>query len=139
MPIYPPRLPRTTSLLRARVHRAYHPSPLVRIPYKDAQDRQSLKPQSAEQTRSARDDDAASSAPQTAFQEGGNEPGEARRRASEEADGGADPLGVSGANQELSKPQGDEGGKKHGAGKEIRKGGRSRGGDGGKKNKKGHM
>ncbi|KAG6000430.1 hypothetical protein E4U21_005472 [Claviceps maximensis] len=139
--IYLPRL-RITSLpprlYHAHcAHRAYRASPRLRIPYKDAQDRESLNPQSAEQTKSARDNDTAESAPKTAFQKGGNEPGKARGRASEEVDGGADPLGASGANQELSKPQGDEGGKKHGAGKEIQKGGRS--GGGGKKYKKGHM
>ncbi|KAG5983955.1 hypothetical protein E4U55_006565 [Claviceps digitariae] len=125
------RLASLTSFLHPRLHRAYHPSPVLRIPYKDAQDRESLRPQSAEQTKSARDDDAAGSAPRTAFDKGGNEPGEARRRA--EAEAGVDPLGVSGANQELSKPQGDEGGKGYGAGKEMQKGGRSGGGGGEKK------
>lgn len=106
--------------------RAYRASPPARQPYKDAQARDSLKPRSAEQLKSGRDDDAAAAAPKTAFRKGGNSPEEARDAASDE-EGGGDPLEVSGANQELSKPQGDEGGKNHGAGKEVRKGGRSGG------------
>lgn len=104
--------------------RAYRASPPTRHPYKDAQDRDSLKPRSAEQLKSGRDDDAAAAA-KTAFRKGRNSPEEARDAASTEE--GGDPLEVSGANQELSKPQGDEGGKNHGAGKEVRKGGRSGG------------
>ncbi|KAG6020540.1 hypothetical protein E4U41_002819, partial [Claviceps citrina] len=62
----------------------------------------------------------------------------ARRQAGQEASSGADddndPLGISGANQALSKPQGDEGSRGHGAGREMSKGGRS-GGGGANKNK----
>ncbi|KAG5921551.1 hypothetical protein E4U53_003784 [Claviceps sorghi] len=122
-------MPRLT--LPPRLLRAYHLGAPLRAPYKDAQDRKSLKPQSAEQVKSARDDDAADGAPRTAFRRGGNDPGEARRTAAEEA--GGDPLGVSGANQEMSKPQGDEGGSGHGAGREMQKGGRSGRGGGEKK------
>lgn len=87
--------------------------------------RASLKPRKS--GRDDDDDDAAAAAPKTAFRKGGNSPEEARDAASDE-EGGGDPLEVSGANQELSKPQGDEGGKNHGAGKEVRKGGRRSGG-----------
>ncbi|KAG5926547.1 hypothetical protein E4U42_003169 [Claviceps africana] len=120
-------LPRPRTLLRA-----FHSSRPLQTPYKDAQDRASLKPQSVEQIKSARDDDASDGAPKTAFHRGANDPAHERKQASDEA--GGDPLGASGANQALSKPQGDEGASQHGAGREVQKGGRSRRGAG-EKNK----
>ncbi|KAK2600122.1 hypothetical protein QQS21_005137 [Conoideocrella luteorostrata] len=110
--------------LRLTTTRSYYGSPSLRLPYKDSQDRNSLKPQSTEHVKSGRDDDAAA-ASNTAFGKGGNNPEEARNSASREE--GGDPLEMSGANHELSKPQGDEGGKNQGAGKEVGKGGSSGG------------
>jgi hypothetical protein len=111
--------------------RTYRSTPAFSYPYKDSQDRESLKPRSSEHTKSGRDDDAAA-APKAAFGRDTTSPEEERETASRE-DGG-DLLEVSGANQDLSKPQGDEtSDKKFGAGKEVRKGGRSGGGSAPKK------
>ncbi|KZZ94272.1 hypothetical protein AAL_05239 [Moelleriella libera RCEF 2490] len=110
--------------------RPYHTTPPTRRPYKDSQDRESLKPEANEYTRSGRDTDVTKDDPHAAFgQDGAKSP---------EAAKGDDPLQASPANQELSKPQDSkESGGEHtsGAGKEIRKGGRS---GGGAAPKKGH-
>lgn len=111
------------SFQRLCAARAYHTTPIARFPYKDSQDRESLKPQTAEHTKSGRDDDAAA-AGKAAFDRGITTPEGARDAAAEER--GSDPLEVSGANEGLSKPRGDERSKNdRGAGKEVRKGGRS--------------
>lgn len=103
--------------------RALHTSPAARLPYKDSQDRESLKPRTAEHTQSGRDEDVAAST-DAAFTPGKNDP-EAETKAAQQ---NGNPLSASGANQELSKPQGDEKTpNKSGAGKEVSKGGASGG------------
>jgi hypothetical protein len=105
--------------------RTYHSTVPVRQAYKDSQDRNSLKPSSNENTKFGRDEDAAAN-PDAAFNPNKTSPEEAERTASNNSTTGANPLDASGANQELSKPTGDEKTmKKTGAGKETRKGGKS--------------
>ena len=77
-------------------------------PYKDDQDRESLKPKPSEGTKSGTDDAAAES--DAAFDRHDTNPESERER-------GGKPLDASGANQKLSKPQGDEGKKEAEAGK----------------------
>ncbi|KAH7312393.1 hypothetical protein B0I35DRAFT_480850 [Stachybotrys elegans] len=109
--------------------RAYHSTVPVSQAYKDSQDRNSLRPSSAENTKSGRDDDAAAN-PDAAFNPKKTSPEEAERTANKNSATDTNPLEVSGANQEMSKPTGDEKTKKKsGAGKETRKGGKSGSGD----------
>ncbi|KAL0941835.1 uncharacterized protein CTRU02_204599 [Colletotrichum truncatum] len=91
----------------------------TRFAYKDDQDRNTLKPGSTEGTKSGRDQDVAEDS--EAFNPSTTRP------ETERESGGSD-LEVSGANQGMSKPQGDSPGAKGGAGKETRKGGKSGGG-----------
>ncbi|EHK23886.1 uncharacterized protein TRIVIDRAFT_26902, partial [Trichoderma virens Gv29-8] len=105
--------------------RLYHTSAALRLPYKDSQDRESLKPRSNNGTRSGRDDDVAAQK-DAAFNPSKTDPTpeselEAAGRGNE-----TNPLNASGANQEFSKPMG-EGKTAHdtGPGKETRKGGKS--------------
>ncbi|OAA43714.1 hypothetical protein NOR_04289 [Metarhizium rileyi] len=131
------RLAQLASLPRLIVCRAYHATPTSSFPYKDSQDRESLKPRSAENTKSGRDDDVAS-APKAAFGRDTTSPEGERATASRQE--GTDSLEVSGANQGLSKPRGDEKtGHDIGAGKEVRKGGRSGGGSAPKKGDAGKL
>ncbi|PON28633.1 hypothetical protein TGAM01_v202480 [Trichoderma gamsii] len=113
--------------------RLYHTSTTLRLPYKDSQDRESLKPSSNNGTRSARDDDVADNK-DAAFNPHKTDPEtelETAGRGNE-----TNPLSASGANQEFNKPMGD-GKEAHdtGPGKETRKGGRSGGGSAPKKGK----
>ncbi|KAL6897033.1 hypothetical protein GGI43DRAFT_105412 [Trichoderma evansii] len=115
------------------IPRLYHTSAALRLPYKDSQDRESLKPRSNNGTRSARDDDV-SDQKDAAFNPHKTDPEselEAAGRGNK-----VNPLSASGANQEFNKPMG-EGKKAHdtGPGKETRKGGRSGGGSAPKKGK----
>ncbi|PTB44046.1 uncharacterized protein TrAFT101_002604 [Trichoderma asperellum] len=117
----------------AGIPRLYHASAALRLPYKDSQDRESLKPRSNNGTRSARDDDV-SDQKDAAFNPRKTDPEselEAAGRGNE-----TNPLSASGANQEFNKPMG-EGKSAHdtGPGKETRKGGRSGGGSAPKKGK----
>ncbi|KAL7938480.1 hypothetical protein V8C35DRAFT_288187 [Trichoderma chlorosporum] len=117
------------------IPRLYHTSSVLRYPYKDSQDRQSLKPRSNNGTRSGRDDDVAAQK-DAAFDPSKTDPtpeseAEVAGRGNE-----TNPLNASGANQEFNKPMG-EGPEAHntGPGKETRKGGRSGGGSAPKKGK----
>ncbi|KJZ69489.1 hypothetical protein HIM_11118 [Hirsutella minnesotensis 3608] len=111
----------------ASLSRSFHGGRRALLPYKDSQDRDSLRPRSAENTKSGRDDDAsgrtdddASGRTDVAFDGGKTDPESAR------AQGDGKPLNASGANQELSKPRGDErSGRDAGAGVETNKGGAS--------------
>lgn len=85
--------------------RSYHIATSLRLPYKDDQDRESLKPRSTEGTKSGSDQGAAES--DAAFDGSKTSPEQAKDAAGKEA--GNDTLNTSGANQEMSKPQGDEG------------------------------
>lgn len=90
----------------------------ARLPYKDDQDRDTLKPRSTEGTKSGADQDVAEDS--AAFDP-------SKTRPETERGAGGPELESSGANQEQSKPQGSNPDGK-GAGKEVRKGGRSAGG-----------
>ncbi|CAM1501929.1 Fc.00g039130.m01.CDS01 [Cosmosporella sp. VM-42] len=114
-----------------RPARSYHTTSL-RLAYKDSQDRNSLRPGSTENTKTARDDDAAQH--DAAFNPDKTSPEAAAEETSQSSqiNKGAgdkqDPLEASAANQGLNKPMGDEETiKKTGAGKETQKGGKSEG------------
>jgi hypothetical protein len=97
------------------------------LAYKHSQDRESLKPDRGENTKSGQDGDAASQS-DAAFNPNETDPQKEKNTAGEGAE--SNPLEVSGANQGVSKPQGDEKtGQKRGAGKETQKGGASGSGD----------
>lgn len=110
-------LPTSASLNGARTYHASRASPL---PYKNDQDRESLRPQSTQTTGSGTDEAAAQS--DAAFDPSTTRPEEEKRAAGKEAgangskadsgsgEGGGNPLEMSGANQERSKPQGEDGG-----------------------------
>ncbi|KAI9151758.1 hypothetical protein HJFPF1_08968 [Paramyrothecium foliicola] len=103
--------------------RAYHATPAFQA-YKNSQDRNTLKPGSTEYTKSGRDDDG--SKLDAAFDPNNTSPEGEKNSAS--SDPASNPLEASGANQGLSKPQGDEKEvPKRGVGKETSKGGRSHG------------
>lgn len=110
----------TTMAVPRAAMRSYHAAPALRYAYKDTQDRESLKPTGTEGTRSGRDGDTAEMNPDAAFNPDKTSPEEARRT-------GGSELDVSGANQEVSKPQGDEKAPNK-SDKEVRKGGSSGGG-----------
>lgn len=84
--------------LAPRTRASFHTTPAARA-YKDDQDRESLKPRSHEGTKSSGDE--AASKDSTAFDRNQTDP-----RA--EKNQHPDDLEISGANQELSKPQGDD-------------------------------
>ncbi|KAM0331609.1 hypothetical protein ACHAQA_003288 [Verticillium albo-atrum] len=108
---------RQASLAAAAATRPYHATLAARLPYKDTQDRESLKPSGTEGTKSGRDSDTGDLA--AAF-----DPSVTSPEAAKEANSGNEGLDVSGASQDVSKPRGDE---KSGQEKpkEVRKGGAS--------------
>lgn len=115
------------------IARLYHTSTTLRFPYKDSQDRESLKPGTNDGTRSGRDDDV-SAQEDAAFNPRKTDPDAEREAAGRGNE--TNPLDASGANQEFSKPMGE--GKQAfdtGPGKETRKGGKSGGGSAPKKGK----
>ncbi|ROT36591.1 hypothetical protein SODALDRAFT_335693 [Sodiomyces alkalinus F11] len=121
----------TTTWLRNRsavTTRPFHRSSTAQFPYKDTQDRTSLKKNGTETTKSGRDSDAAAD-PEAAYN-----PQKTSPEAAMEAAKGPE-LEVSGANQEMSKPMGDRGEADQGSGKEVRKGGSSGGKSPAKKGK----
>ncbi|KAJ4133259.1 hypothetical protein NW754_016068 [Fusarium falciforme] len=100
--------------------RPLHTTSRLRWPYKGSQDRESLRPVTNENTKSGRDEQVATA--------------QTRNKTSKEGPEGEDPLNASGANQDMSKPLGDEKTiKKTGAGKETSKGGASQEGTAPKK------
>lgn len=126
------RAPRAASV-RAR---AYHFTAALRAPYKDTESRETLDPRRAEGTQSGRDDDVAANSdaafnPQKTSPESASQAASTSSSPSDRGTAGGNPLQASGANQELSKPQGDENAPKpaDGAGKETSKGGASGGGN----------
>ena len=98
-------LGRLGNLPRLTASTAYHTTSITLFPYKDSQNRESLKPQTAENTKSGRDDDAAVSS-KAAFSRHTTSPEAARAAAAKDANVD-DPLEVSGANPGLSKPHGN--------------------------------
>ncbi|KAM0439838.1 hypothetical protein ACHAPT_000935 [Fusarium lateritium] len=118
--------------------RPLHTTTGLRMPYKDSQDRESLRPVSNENTKSGRDEQVADEHADAAFDPNTTRPEEAaaqtRNKAVNEGPEGEDPLHASGANQGISTPMGNEKTiKKRGAGEEISKGGASQGGSAPKK------
>lgn len=90
---------------------AYHTSRRLQLPYKDDQDRESLKPRSTEGTKSSSDDDAAAQT-DTAFDPSTTSPEaekESARKESKQKDG-TSPLESSGADQGASQQLGRKGG-----------------------------
>ncbi|ROW13476.1 hypothetical protein VPNG_04480 [Cytospora leucostoma] len=83
----------------------FHSAPASRLPYKDDQDRESLKPQSTQGSVSGTDQEAAES--DAAFDRNTTRP-ETEKDQAEKGSGG-NPLEGSGANQDKSKPVGDSG------------------------------
>ena len=107
------------------VVRKYHETQIRLNPYKDDQDRNSLKPRASDQTKSAADGDVAAHE-DAAFNPNKTRPEEAKDAAGKKTD--ANPLEVSGANQDISKPPGDNSGGrlKPGQDKERRSGGKTK-------------
>ncbi|KAJ0109892.1 hypothetical protein J7T55_004442 [Diaporthe amygdali] len=97
--------PRQPFLSPANIQ-AFHSSPRSKFPYKDDQDRESLKPKSTEGSKSGTDDAAAQS--DAAFDPSTTSPEGAKEQA--EGEGHGEPLEVSGASHEKSKPLGNSGG-----------------------------
>ena len=91
----------------ASVTRGFHSSPRPQNPYKDDQDRESLKPKSTEGSKSGTDNGAAHSS--AAFDPSTTSPEGAKEKADKEG-GDENPLEVSGASHEKSKPLGNSGG-----------------------------
>lgn len=121
------RLPTWVTAARAtippssRAH--YHATPARRLPYKDTQDRGTLKPRSSQNTGSARDDDVAAH-PRAAFDPSVTRPeDELGAAGGHDSDPSPNPLEVSGANQPINnpRPDGDKG-----PGQEVSRGGTSR-------------
>lgn len=83
----------------------FHGAPASRLPYKDDQDRKSLKPQTTQGSVSGTDQEAAES--DAAFDRNTTRP-EAEKDQAEKGSGG-NPLETSGADQSKSKPVGDSG------------------------------
>ncbi|KAF4339973.1 hypothetical protein FBEOM_6120 [Fusarium beomiforme] len=118
--------------------RPFYTTTRVRMPYKHDQDRESLRPAGNENTKSGTDEQVASEHADIAFDPDTTRPEEAaektRKRTKSKGREGEDALNVSGANQEISTPMGDEKSiKTRGAGREISKGGPSGGGSAPKK------
>lgn len=90
--------------------KSYHSSRRLQLPYKDDQDRGSLKPQSTQGTQSGTDDTAAKT--DTAFDPSTTRPEHEKKSAGKETanKGEANPLDKSGANHETSHPLGSKGG-----------------------------
>ncbi len=105
--------------------RKYHQTRIFLNPYKDDQDRNSLKPRASDQTKSASDGDVAAHE-DAAFNPKKTRPEEEKDAAGKKTD--SNPLEVSGANQDISKPQGDNpGGRlKPGQDKQRRSGGKTK-------------
>jgi len=85
--------------------RALHTTPRALFPRKDDQDRESLKPESTEYSKSGSDDSAAGEG--AAFDPSKTSP-EAETGSSEKAEGKKSPLNVSPGNPEVSKARGPE-------------------------------
>lgn len=120
----PPRRAAAALLFPVTRRCQLHATAARRQPYKNAQDRDSLKPQAQENTKSGSDDDVSSHG-EAAFNPKKTDPQDAKETAGKDTDG--NPLDVSPANQEMSKPQGDkaEGEKRRaGSGKEKSSGGK---------------
>lgn len=116
------RLSRAARLVPAR---PFSSTRAPRFAYKDTQDRKSLRPAAAENTKTGRDQDVANDHPDAAFGSGTTSP-EGQFDIASKGSAGANPLDASGANQPLSKPHGDEKTSDgNGKGKEVSKTGKA--------------
>ncbi|KAK1771794.1 hypothetical protein QBC33DRAFT_167708 [Phialemonium atrogriseum] len=100
---------------RSPPRRAYHPTPAPRLPYKDSQDRQSLKPRTNGSSKGPSDEEIASGVG-ASYSRDATEPGSETETAKRDSADGVNPLEMTGANQEFSKPQGDGGAAENRAG-----------------------
>ncbi|KAL7817645.1 hypothetical protein V8C44DRAFT_321320 [Trichoderma aethiopicum] len=124
---------RRSCITAAALPRQYHTTAALRLPYKNSQDRQTLKPGTNEGTRSGRDEDVAAQK-DAAFNPSKTDPESEKEAAGRGNE--TNPLNASGANQEFNKPMGDTTkAQDTGPGKETSKGGRSGGGSPPKKGK----
>jgi hypothetical protein len=98
--------PRARAFAPYQLAANYHSSSLLRMPYKDDQDRNSLKPKSTEGSKSGTDQGTAET--DAAFDPSKTRPEEEKEAAGSEKEG--NPLAVRGANQKKSVPLGDKGG-----------------------------
>ncbi|VUC20845.1 unnamed protein product [Clonostachys rosea] len=104
--------------------RPFSSTRVLRFPYKDTQDRESLRPDVTEHTTTARDSEIAEQHPETSFDPKTTSP-EGQYKVAGKGSKEGNPLEASGANQPLSKPQGDEkASSKSGRGKETSKTGK---------------
>ncbi|KAL6917801.1 hypothetical protein ACHAPO_000393 [Fusarium lateritium] len=118
--------------------RPLHMTARRQMAYKHDQDRESLQPTANENTKSGTDEQMVSEHADVAFDPNTTRPEEAaektRKKTKSKGPEGEDALHASGANQEISKPMGDEKTiKTKGAGEEISKGGSSGSGSAPKK------
>ncbi|KAH7235992.1 hypothetical protein BKA59DRAFT_485967 [Fusarium tricinctum] len=117
----------------AATMRPLHTTTRMQMAYKHDQDRESLRPVANENSKSGTDEAMSSEHADIAFDPNTTRPEEAaeqtRKKTESKGREGEDALHASGANQEISKPMGDEKTiKTKGAGKEISKGGSSESG-----------
>lgn len=117
----------------AATMRPLHTTTPRQMAYKHDQDRESLHPVANENSKSGTDEAMSGEHADIAFDPNTTRPEDAaeqtRKKTESKGREGEDALSASGANQEFSKPMGDEKTiKTKGAGKEISKGGSSRSG-----------
>ncbi|TPX10227.1 uncharacterized protein E0L32_001424 [Thyridium curvatum] len=93
---------RSVPALCAAGARPFHGAAARCLPYKDDQDRESLKPRAQDSSKSSSDDDAAAHS-DAAFNPDKTSPEAAKKSAKQASNG--DPLEASGANQDISKPK----------------------------------
>ncbi|WXC59047.1 hypothetical protein SNK03_004937 [Fusarium graminearum] len=121
---------RTIMRTSATTIRPLHTTARRQMAYKHDQDRESLHPTANENSKSGTDEQMVSEHADVAFDPNTTRPEEAaektRKKTKSKGPEGEDALHASGANQEISKPLGDEKTTKtKGAGEEIAKGGSS--------------
>lgn len=97
--------PHQPFLSQAAAARGFQRSSRPQFPYKDDQDRESLKPKSTDGSKSGTDNEVAHSS--AAFDPSTTSPESAKEKA--EGGGGDNPLEVSGASHDKSKPLGSPG------------------------------
>ncbi|GAB7363472.1 hypothetical protein MBLNU230_g3744t1 [Neophaeotheca triangularis] len=101
--------------------RPFSQSTLRSYPRKDSQDKDSINTEATEYSKSGTDDQSASATENTAFDPKTTSPEAEHRQANREVGGdeSANPLNVSPANQEVSKPRGQQEGGPEGSSKET--------------------
>lgn len=105
--------------------RPFSQTAFARYPRKDSQDRKSIDTEGTENTKSGTDDGAAKQE-EAAFDPKTTSPGKEKKIAGEGNEESGNPLDVSAANPEVSKPTEEtEGGAEHGEGKKSSGGGTS--------------